>query len=194
MQDPIETVEFEDIPDDASELDPPEGTQYHTLLEVWRALLKPAREGGMRDDPITPQWATKIVSTYQQVTYQMTPEVHARLFELVDALAQILDAEIETDDECLKHTSAEEDRTENSQHYLNLLRDWQVYLLRMELAWNPVHDNAAIELAALSEVHNMFLGQNGLVGHLESIQFQFTEDDQQALQEALIAVREGNHE
>ena len=53
MTNPIEAIEFDDIPDDASEITN-EPVQYHPLLEVWRALLKPAREV-MRDDPITPQ-------------------------------------------------------------------------------------------------------------------------------------------
>lgn len=187
---PIETIEFEDIPDDASELDAPEGSTYHTLLEVWRALLAPAREG-MASEPVSPQWATKIVNTYPEITYRDTVRVNALLYQIVDELAGILDVEIATDDECLKHTSVEEDRTENSPHYMNLLRDWQIHLMLKELAWDPTDEEAAITLAALSEVHAMFLGQNGLVAHLDSIQFQFTEDDQEALQQALVAVREG---
>lgn len=189
MQEPIETVEFDEIPDDASELDPPEEHQYHTLLEVWRALLKPGRDGTARKQRVTPQWATKVVNTYPQVEFSDTLDVHHRLFDLIEALGDILDAEIETDDQCLTHASAEEDRVENSQHYLNLLREWQTYLLRMELAWSPVNADAAVELAALSEVHAMFLGQNGLVAHLDSIGFQFTDDDQQALQDALESVK-----
>ena len=131
------------------------------------------------------------MSTYQDISYPDTVEVHSRLFMLVDELAEILDAEIATDDECLKRTSVEEDREENGTHYLNLLREWQSHLLRTEMQWNPLAPYAAIDLAALSEVHGMFLGQNGLVGHLDSIGFQFTEADQEALVEALQAVREG---
>ena len=82
MTNPIEAIEFDEIPDDASEITN-DRVQYHPLLEVWRALLKPAREN-MRHDPITPQWATKIVSTYQDISYPDTVEVHARLFALVD--------------------------------------------------------------------------------------------------------------
>ena len=61
---PTEHIEF-DVPDDASELLPEEPGPYRTLLEIWRAVLEPAADGDMRKDPISPQWATKMVSTYR---------------------------------------------------------------------------------------------------------------------------------
>lgn len=184
-----ETVEF-DVPDDARELDPPEQTPYHTLLEVWRAVLKPARDGTARSQPVTPQWATKIVSTYPEVTFRQTVDVHHLMFDLIDSLGQILDDIIKDDDQSLTHASPQEDVENNSAHYIRVLTEWQTYMLREEMGWNPLDANASIFLAALSEVHGMFFGEKGLVAHLDAIGFQFTEDDQQNLQEALEATKQ----
>lgn len=189
MQGPIESIEYDDIPDDASELEAPEETKYRTLLEVWRAVLEPASQGVMRQDPISPQWATKMVTTYPGIGFKDVLDIHHGFFDLATELAQILADEIATDEKCLQYTSAEEDREENAEHYKNLLAGWQINLLVEELAWHPNDDNAAVKLAVLSEVQQMFLGQNGLVAHLDSIGFQFTEEDQEALQQALIDAR-----
>lgn len=188
MNEPIETVEF-DVPDDASELDPPEPAQYRTLLEIWRAVLEPARGTSMRSEPIGPQWATKIVSTYPGVGFADVVDVHEGVFSMVEEMAAILDDEIATDEECLNRVNAEEDAQENAEHYRNLLAGWQVHLLTEELAWHPSDRNAAVQLAVLSEVQQMFLGQTGLVAHLDSIGFQFTEQDQEALQQKLTDAR-----
>ena len=189
MNDPIETVEYDDIPDDASELEPPDASKYRTLLEIWRSVLEPAAKGPMRNDPISPQWATKMVTTYPGVAFKDVVSIHHGFFDLATELAQILEDEIATDEKCLQHLSAEEDRTENAEHYKNLLAGWQVHLLIEELSWHPSDPDAATKLAVLSEVQQMFLGQNGLVAHLDSIGFQFTEEDQEALQQTLMDAR-----
>jgi hypothetical protein len=185
MTEPTETIELDDIP--AEVPDRPEPT-FHTLLEVWRAVLGPAREA-LRSDPITPQWAVRMVNTYPQVTFRDTPAINTMFLVIVGELSQILDEEIASDDQCLKWGSAEEDRENNSQHYKDLLTDWQVHMLRRELEWDPRDEDAAVMLAAMSEVHNMFFGEKGLVAHLESIKFEFTEDDQEELGQALVAAR-----
>lgn len=184
MPDPIETFEY-DIPDDTSELDEREAGPYRSLLEIWRAVLEPARDGDMRGDPISPQWATKMVSTYPEIKFTDVLAIHHGVFDMAGALGDLLDEEIATDDECLKVPSAEEDASENAEHYRNILTGWQIYLLTEELAWSPNDEDAAVQLAVLSEVQQMFLGQTGLVAHLDSIGFQFTESDQVELAQRL---------
>ena len=179
-----ETIEIDEGvpagPEDDGEKEP-----YRSLLEIWRAVLEPAVKGEMVNDPISPQWATKMVTTYPQITFKDTAHIHVGVFEKAAELAKILDDEIATDDECLNVMSAEEDREHNSQHYLNLLAGWQIRLLEHELDWNPEDDDAALALAIWSEVQQMFLGQTGLVAHLDRIGFQFTEDDSTELQRKL---------
>lgn len=184
-----ETIEF-DIPDDLSELpESHEPAPYRTLLEIWRAVLEPATAGEMRDEPISPQWATKMVTTYPEVRFADVLAIHHGVFDLAAELAALLDEEIALDDECLNRTSAEEDARENAGHYRSLLAAWQTELIRRELQWRPDKEGAAVTLAVLSEVQQMFLGQQGLVAHLDSIGFQFTEDDQAELQKVLTEAR-----
>jgi hypothetical protein len=47
----------------------------------------------------------------------------------------------------------------NSVHYLNILFTWQKQILSWELDWDCTADDAAIELAAIVEVHKMFFGE-----------------------------------
>lgn len=186
-----ETIEV-DVPDDASELteNRHEEAPYRTLLEIWRAVLEPAVAGEMRKDPISPQWATKMVTTYPGVGFADVDAIHHGVFDMAAELAEILEEEIKTDDECLKKPSAEEDAKENASHYKYLLAAWQVHLIQAELAWRPSDRTAAVDLAVLSEVQQMFLGETGLVAHLDSIGFQFTDADRDDLQQHLANARE----
>lgn len=185
---PTEHIEF-DVPDDASELTPEDPGPYRTLLEIWRAVLEPAAEGDMRKDPISPQWATKMVTTYPGIGYAEVEAIHHGVFDMAADLAKLLDEEIASDDECLKKAAAQEDREENAVHYRNMLAGWQIHLLTEELMWHPSDKNAAIKIAVLSEVQQMFLGQTGLVAHLDSIGFLFTDEDQAELAERLDGAR-----
>lgn len=187
---PTESIEF-DIPDDLSDMpeaDPPK--PYRTLLEIWRAVLEPAVKREMVERPISPQWATKIVETYPEIRFADTQIIHERVFEKAANLAELLETEIATDDECLKRASAEEDARENAEHYRNMLFFWQAAFIVDELEWRPTNERAAIDLAVLSEVQQMFLGPNGLISHLDSIGFQYTDADQEELQKRLVAVRD----
>ena len=186
-----ESTETIEVPDDVSELtgEGHEPAKYRTLLEIWRAILEPAVSGEMRKDPISPQWATKMVTTYPGVSFADVDAIHHGVFDMSAKLAAILDEEIASDDECLKKATAEEDAQENGGHYRALLAGWQIHLLQVELAWRPTSPKAAVELAILSEVQQMFLGQTGLVAHLDTIGFQFEEADQQDLQQKLLDAR-----
>jgi hypothetical protein len=188
---PIETIEFDDVPDDLSGLGEaqPEAP-YRTLLELWRAILEPAAAGEMRKEPISPQWATKMVTTYPGIGFADVEAVHHGVFDLAAELAGILDNEIASDDECLKKASAEEDATENSRHYKDILAGWQVHLIQEELAWRPSDRTAAVDLAVMSEVQQMFLGEMGLAAHLDQIGFEFNDADKEELQQHLISARE----
>lgn len=80
---------------------------YHTILEVWREVLRPA--ASEQTKRITPQWATRVIGTYHGITYADMPAFRELYFGKILHLAGILDDEIASDDECLNLTSAEED-------------------------------------------------------------------------------------
>jgi hypothetical protein len=134
---------------------------YHVILEVWREVLKPAhaeRESGK----VTPQWAGRMVSSYQELRFADCQELQRRYFDKLIDLHQVIVDEIEGDDECLNYTDPEEDAKENRDHYLEILRQWQEKFLRWELEWDCTDTHAAIELAAISETYKVFFGQTGL--------------------------------
>jgi len=147
---------------------------YHTILEMWRAVLAPAKQEQLA--PVTPQWANRVVSSYQEIRFQDMESFRTDYFSKVLDLADILDEEIATDDECLNLTTAEEDSEANAFHYLNVLIQWQKQFLLWELEWNTESPTAAVEIAAMSEVHKMFFGEQGLLGLLDQIKFEFTDE------------------
>lgn len=167
----------------------PEDITFHPILMVWREILKPARDE--LDARITPQWASRIVASYRDVAYADMPMMRDLYYGKIIELLEILDAEIATDDECLKYTSPEEDVEHNSRHYKNLLRDWQMRFLSWEMAWDCTSGVAGVELAAISEVHKAFFGETGVTQYLDNIKFQYTEADQRELADALEVLKEG---
>ena len=164
--------------DDDFQVDVPT-PQFHPILEVWsKVLISAETESKLR---ITPQWANRIVSSYREIRFSDTERFHKLYFEKVLALLAILQEEIAQDPECLNVASAEEDLETNTLRYLNVLITWQQQFLVWELDWRSFDKDAAIEIAALSEVHKMFFGETGLLGLLDQIKFEFTEERQQML-------------
>ena len=161
---------------------------YHTILEVWREVLKPAK--GEMTKRITPQWATRVVNTYHGVTYADMPAFRELYFGSILHLASILDDEIAQDDECLKYLNAEEDVEHNTPHYLNVLFAWQMQFMQWEIEWDAEAPDAAIKVAALAEVHKMFFDPQGLTALLDEINFQFTDTDRDTLGELLAGLIE----
>ena len=190
MQDETATLEgqltVEDIIAEAN------NAGYHTILEIWREVLKPA--AAEQRKRITPQWATRVVNTYHGVTYADMPAFRELYFGRIIHLAGILDDEIATDDECLKLTTAEEDVEHNSHHYLNVLFSWQMQFMQWEIEWDSESPAAAVEVAALAEVHKMFFDPQGLTALLDQINFQFTDTDRDTLGEMLASLIENAEE
>jgi len=161
---------------------------YHTILEVWREVLKPAV--AERTVKITPQWANRICSTYQQISFRDVPAFRDDYFDKIEELAEILAVEIASDDECLNLATAEEDVEHNGHHYMNLLIEWQKALLSWELEWDTADEKAAIHLAAIAEVHRMFFDNTGLTSLLDNIKFEVTDADRDELAGALQELRD----
>lgn len=164
--------------------------EYHPLLEVWRDVLKPARDD--QHSRITPQWANRICSSYSDIRFADMPAYRDRYFGHLLELMEVLDAEIATDPDCMSYSTPEEDAAENSRHYKQLLIDWQIKFLTWELEWECTDEDAEVELAAVSEVHKALFGNQqatGLVAFLDNIKFTYTEADQQELADALNVVR-----
>lgn len=156
---------------------------HRTLLEVWRELLRPARENSVQ--PISLQWAVRLKQEYPHLTFAELDKVRVGYFARLDELVQILHYEIESDPDALTRDVLEDDQQYNAHHYKNLLMLWQEAFILWESEWSATSKTAAIDAAVIAEVHKMILGPNSLVGHLDSISFEFTEADQQVLADAL---------
>lgn len=176
-QDEADLASLHALPEDE------EAFEYHPVLMVWREVLAPATEEATRK--VTPQWASRICSAYQQIEFADMEQYRNNYFGKVEELRQILLAEIATDEECLRYTTPEEDAAENGEHYRNLLRDWQKAVLGWELDWETTAPDAAVELAAISEVHKMFFGPTGVTAYLDNIGFEYTEAHQSEMAAAL---------
>lgn len=166
----------------------PEGPQaenhaYRSILEIWRAIMSGAPSEA--EKRITPQWATRMAAKHTQVTIADAGNLQDYYFGYIMDLAKILEFEIETDSECLNVTSVAEDTERNSIHYKNILITWQKQFLQWEIEWDYRSADAAVQVAALSEVHTMFFDPSGITGLLDQINFQFTDDDREALQTEL---------
>lgn len=189
----VETIEFPEA-EQAEEFVPPQ-PNFHPILKVWKEVLSNA-EAESKKNP-SPTWCQGIVGNYIGLSFADCLDVRDLYFELLNDQYLVLLAEIETDPDCLSYSTPEEDLENNTVHYLNLITAWTSVFLRYELAWDCQDPQAAARIAALSEVHKMYLGNTGLTQHLDNIRFQFTETDGANMREvldAILAEREGDGE
>lgn len=190
MTDPVESIEMsdQDEKDLQKLLEEGKAPEFHPVLEVWQEVLRPAAD--LADEKVTPQWASKMVAMYPRLEFGDMNDMQRRYFTKLEELGQILATEISSDTDCLSWSTPEADATENGKHYRNLLRDWQLQFLQWELDWDTTDPQAAVELAAISEVHKMFFSETGITAYLDNIKFEYTEADQRELAEALAELRD----
>ena len=163
-----EQLTVEDILEDAPNVQP------NSILKVWQEVIKGSQV--VRKERVNPQWAQRVTSEYRQVFYQDMNDYASLFYDKIDQLLEVLDTEVETDDQCLEFNTPAEDLDHNFTHYVNVIFAWQKVILSWELNWDCSDPDAAIELAAIIEVHKMFFGDVGLVALLDQINFEFPED------------------
>jgi hypothetical protein len=168
-----EQLTVEDILGEAS------SAKFHTVLEMWREVLRSVDTLDVQR--ITPQWASRVVNMHAELRFRDMPRFRDKYIERVTELRTILEELIETDDECLLQTSAEEDVQHNSALYALVLTEWQKAILLWEMQWDCTSLDAAIDFATIAEVHKMFFGEQGLTGLLDQINFEFTDADREML-------------
>lgn len=149
---------------------------YHTILEVWKAMLDNADTEITKR--ITPSWAQRIVASFQDVHFPDMYVFRDRFYGKLQELRDIVVAEISTDDECLKIAKLEEDRELNAYHYRNILMMWQKAFLTWEIDWTPDDEFAGVEIASIAEAHKAIFGDTGLTQFLGSIGFVYDSEDQ----------------
>lgn len=155
--------------------------QPRTLLEVWRVILSGLEKHEKAH--ITMEVADQIVNAHPRLRIQDVPTYHRMYFYCLREFRSVLLAEIESDPECL--TRAENDAEENAHHYLNLLIIWQQLLHQWDEEWECSSTDAHIEMAAIGSAANFILGENGLAGHLDAINFDYSDEDAAAVGAAI---------
>lgn len=162
---------------------------YNSLLKVFAAVLGGAEEE--RKSSISPAYAQRITGRYSEIKFADLPRFHDAYFDKIEELHQILLFELSAAGETAEVEDAEEDLAMNSDHYKNLLLQWQLAFQLWELEWSPTSEDAAVDLAATGEAFNMFFGQTGLTQFFGEIGFELTEDDQQLMADTILEAREG---
>lgn len=179
----------EEVFSEVDQTDEHEAPESHSLLEVWQAVLSNGKT--LRHDPSSMQEVMAVTHRYPQIKVQEVSRYRMLYFDVLQEFADLLDAEIASDPECFKHAEPEADGTENRHHYLNLLAQWNALGAQLESEWNSNDDDAHLTFAAILEARNFLLGQQGLVAHLESIDFALSEDESAELVAATFAGQEG---
>lgn len=153
-----------------------------TLLATWANLLGNIEASDAAR--VEPRVALRVISAWPQLTLQEVPEYFRRYHSRLAEMREVLTVEIETAPQALERV--EDDAEENKAHYLNLLAQWQILALSWEMEWDITAEDAHIELASFADAANYVIGDSGIVGHLDAIQFQYTEDDQATVAAAVL--------
>jgi hypothetical protein len=157
----------------------------HTILEIWQSVLAniEANEG----EHVSPRYANSIVSNWPRLKFQDVKAYTKQYFAFLKSLREVLTEEIAKDPVAFERV--ENDAEENRAHYLELIGAWQELIESWEQEWDSDADDSHVTLAALADATSFFVGAQGLVEHLSQINFQFTDEDREALRLRLLAVK-----
>ncbi len=160
----------------------------HSLLEVWESIL--ANIDKAAEERVMPAEAAGLVSRYPFIRVQEVPAYLKKYYDYLTEYRDALASEIASDPKCKTHTDPSEDAEKNRHHYKNLLVAWQAIALKDDFAWDATTEQAHLELAAMNEARNFVIGSNGIVAHLEAINFTLTPDEHDEISQAVLATQE----
>lgn len=154
---------------------------FNPILRIYREIIGNVHLESVRR--VTIPWANRMLGLYHGLTYADMPALAAAYFDRWGQVEAILDAVIESDDQCLDVTTPEEDLEHNAHHYKTLLLEWQKALVLWEMNWDPAAPTAAVEVAANGELYNQLFGEVGIIRFLDNIKFPevFTDDDRELM-------------
>lgn len=155
-----------------------------TLLESWLHVLSNVDE--VRKERISPAQALRILSNHPYLDMSDIPDYYNHFYDILVSATAIIESVISDDLESLNR-GGENDATDNWVHYSNIFMLWKASLVARERDWDIIAPGAAIELAAIIDASTYLFGQNGLIGHLEAIGFQFSPDDVSMVETAVLS-------
>lgn len=156
-----------------------------TLLETWIALFDSIQT--VREQKINMAMTMNILGRHDALVVGDLTTFFRRYYEILDDARSIVNYEVATDAGCLNNR--EEDVVDNKNHYLNIFIGWLQMLAELEEEWHVDNFEADIEMAAIIEARAFLVGEQGVIQHLQTINFQFGEDER-ALVDAAMAGEE----
>lgn len=178
MNDTTDTIEPDVIEGQVIELPSVEGRDYIPLFVTYEKLLESVHSPSA--NRVSPQLATRIAGQYR-LDYKDLDD-YLQLFNsyIIQAIHRLQEVFEGVNDKLI--TSAEEDVAELGDRYTKLISVWQTDAYQRELDWDTLSKNAGIQIAAMSEFHNMFFSDTGALAMLDQIGYELSEDDRDALE------------
>ena len=163
------------VEDEAQVIPMPPKPSDHTVLEIWQKVL--SNIDLAKQERITTTNAHKVLTAYPFLTTKDLVPYYTTFYNCLEQYRDALAFEIDTDPECFNWSDPELDAENNRHHYFNLMVNWQRLALSMRTDWVVDSENAAAELAALSDSQAFMLGEKGLVNLLGQLKLEFDGDD-----------------
>ena len=147
-----------------------------SVLEVWFELFSNVPK--VAAERVTPGLAMNIVSTWPKISIQETPRYHAIYHEYLGSAALALEYVLGNDEHKAKAFSRtnEDDCELNGPLYEEILLEWQKLVMAWEAEWDATDSEAHIIAAVIADVHKFILSASGIVEHLSSINFRYTDE------------------
>lgn len=164
-----------------------EEPKKRTLLATWKEVLSNIEAS--RDAKIPAKVAMRIVAAWPELHFGDLSRYHELYHQFLLEQRGVFERVLAEYPKAFENV--EDDAEANRAVYLELLFAWQHQGLLWEHEWSVDDPNAAILVAAIEDAMSFFVGGQGLVGHLESIQFAYDETDRDALAARLTAAKEG---
>lgn len=166
----------QDIADLASIGISPDGEEApdNTILRIWKLLLSNVEKS--LEDGVSMGMAARIVASWPKITFQETPRYYELYHELLVDARELLHALLDDNPSAID-VDPKEDMAENALLYKQLVIDWNIWLDDLETAWDAVHPESHLLMAAIADVRTFLFSRNGLAGHLEARGFELEAEE-----------------
>ena len=163
---------------------------YVSLLETWKILLSDAANTPT-PAKLRPGAVLNLIEKHPALGIGDARAYFSAFDDLVQEALMVVLAEVADLD--LSQITQEEDPVKYRKNYLNIFLGWLSVVRYAEANWGDYEDDLA-GAYALRDVSNLLLSAEGLVAHLDVIGVQVTEDEMEAMNEAVQFGPEGEEQ
>jgi len=169
-----------------------------TVLETWREVL--ARIEVEEQQRIEPGYASRMLARWPRLELHRIPVYYALFNEYLKRYRDVLTEQLRLHPDALDNTGPlgeeDSDAIKNRDIYKEILFGWSIVTATLEAEWNVTDEDAYESLAAQHEAQQFVTGPQGMMQALVSpgVAFQWTDEDQEALNERVVAALEESGE